>query len=322
MKSIGCLNFSLPNIHLSAFLCSQLLVAANASALSSDQANSKITVKYPDAVITEIREIPGEDGELYEVEFESGGETYEAVMTRSGEFKSIEEDSRQPWIVGLGAMYDTGIYKDQSTGVEPVPLVSGEVGNFWMQGLTLGYYAYRSDSLEVSPILQVSPGRGYDKDDTENNSRLYDGLEDRKTAVEAGLTLNYRLSWADLSTTVLADAGDSHSGFSTEIGLSQDFHPSQTVMVTPSISATYHSSNFNQYYFGIDEELATGFRPAYEAGSGVDYAAEVTAIWRLSQSWSVMGQISHTLLDNAIEDSPLVDEGHETSVLVGVGYAF
>ncbi|OZG72783.1 hypothetical protein BTA51_14785 [Hahella sp. CCB-MM4] len=322
MKTAVDLNFSPSNFYLPALLLGQLLVAAKASAISPEQVRTKITTISPDTVLTKTRELSVTEDRIDNVEVKSEGQPFDAVVTQSGELTSVQEDIGQPWIVGFGVKYDSGIYKDQSSGIKPIPLISAEIGNFWMQGLTFGYYAYQSNLLQVSPLLQISPGQGYDQESIENNSRLYDGLEDRKLAVDAGFQLDYNLSWVDISSTLLTDVSNSHSGLSAELRLGRDFNLSDTVILAPSISAHYHSSDFNQYYYGVDEEFGTAFRPAYDVGAGVEYSVGVTTIWQFTRSWSVMGQVSHTILNGAVEDSPLVDKGQETSLILGIGYAF
>lgn len=227
----------------------------------------------------------------------------------------------KPFIVGLGIASQSDLYKDLDQGASPVPLVKGEIGNFWIEGLQAGYDVYRTDNFSIGPALQFNPS-GFKTKDAKSSSHLYDGLDDRDSALEAGIVARYDMGWAQVHGALMADVSGTHDGQSVELGIGRTVNLTRNWSLTPELSATWVSAQQNDYYFGVAESERSSVRDAYAAGSSTNYTAALNTNWQVSQQWNVMGRVALESFGSNVSDSPLVDKSSQSTVMVGLGYAF
>lgn len=230
-----------------------------------------------------------------------------------------EDDGDSPLIVGLGISSESSIYKDMPSETNPMIFAFGRKGNVWFAGTKIGYTAYENGGFSVSPLINLAGSEGYAPDDVENGSKLYDGLEEREGGLQYGVEAAYATDMGDFSIAYMQDSGD---GSSIDLRFAKDFHPTDKLMVIPSVFASFRDQSFNQYYYGVDADQATADRPAYEAESGIDYGVDVTVAYQLSPKWHMFSRAAFNVYDSALENSPLVDGSSTTSLAIGVGYAF
>jgi len=92
-------------------------------------------------------------------------------------------------------------------------------------------------------------------------------------------------------------------------------------------SATYADDDYMQTYFGVNtKDSRRSGLDRYKAEAGVkDVGVNLGLNWVITQNWSTRGVVSYTqLLDDASDDSPVVDEGDEGQLLTAamVVYSF
>lgn len=240
-----------------------------------------------------------------------------ALMTLS--FSVAAED--KPFIVGLGIASQSELYKDLDQGASPVPLIKGEIGHFWVEGLQAGYNLYQSEDFSIGPALQFNTS-GFKTKDAKSSSHLYDGLDDRDSALEGGIVARYNMGFAELHGSVMSDISGTHDGQSVELGIERTFDLSSKWSLTPQLSANWISGKQNDYYYGVDQSERSSLREAYSAGSGVNYTVALNSHWQVSQQWHVMGRVALENFSSNVSDSPLVEKGNQSTVMVGLGYAF
>ncbi|MFK0569991.1 MipA/OmpV family protein [Endozoicomonas sp.] len=231
------------------------------------------------------------------------------------------QENENPVVVGLGVQYESSIYQDMDAEINPAVIVSFDYGDFWVRHESVGYTLFSGDNWSLSPVLTMDMGEGFEVADADDNSRLYDGLEDRDSGFGYGITLAYDMQWAELSTSLLQDT---ESSYSVEMELAKAYQITDKLSLEPAISLAYRSASYNDYYFGIDEDEASknSLLTAYDADSGVDMGLAMTASYELSPQWIVMGQASYTRFSSAAKDSVLVDSNNQASVAMGIAYIF
>lgn len=232
---------------------------------------------------------------------------------------SAEDDDDMPLIIGLGAFSESSVYTDMSSETQPIIFALGQIGKLRFTGTQVGYIVYQNGGFSVSPVINLIGADGYDPDDADNDSRLYDGLSEREGGVQYGVELAYEVELGEFSLAYLADSGD---GYNVDLEFGKNFHPTDKLTVAPFVSVSYRDRTFNQYYYGVDTHRAATNRPAYEAKSGVDYGGGVTISYSLSPKWLVFSRAEYNRYDSTVTDSPLVDDNSSAFIAVGVGYAF
>ncbi|WP_461538358.1 MipA/OmpV family protein [Spongorhabdus nitratireducens] len=231
------------------------------------------------------------------------------------------DSDESPIILGLGVGLESSLYKDINSEASPMPLVSLEYGDFWIQGEKAGYTLLKGDNWSLSPVISLGLGQGFEKDDVDKKSKLYDGLDDRDSGIGYGLALDYDLQWAELSAAVL---NDTESSVSVELDLSREFAITESLSIEPGVNLAWRSSGYNDYYFGIDADEAAknSLLSTYKAGSGMEMGLEVNATYQLSENWLLAASADYTRFSSDVTDSPLVESKHQTSLMVGIAYVF
>ncbi|WP_092296646.1 MipA/OmpV family protein [Pseudomonas sp. NFIX28] len=245
--------------------------------------------------------------------------SFSALALIATSFSIMAED--RPFTVGLGVASQSKLYKDMDAGSKLVPLLNGRSGNFWVEGLQAGYDLYEQGDFSIGAALQYNPS-GFKTSDAKSSSRLYDGLKDRDSALEGGLVLRYDLGWAEMKGALMTDISAAHKGQSVELGLSRTLSLSPTWRVTPEATTTWVSAKQNDYYFGVDPSASNALRDSYSAGSGVNYGVAVNSHWQMSDHWHLLGRMAMERFSGSVKDSPLTEKGHQSTVMLGLGYSF
>lgn len=297
-----------------------------ATAISMDEAQTIVEGLQTGAKATEIREFYRDDQTVYEIEYLYAGEEYEALVTANGVVLEKYKDtgaqgSGLPVVVSLALAQETELYRDQPQDVELIPVVVGNYGNFWFRGLRHGYSLYHRGAFTFSPMIKINPDYGYEVKNADNDSMLYDGLEDTDVTLEAGAQFLIDFNFIDVELNLLTDVTSKHNGMLVELGFSKARHFGSLLFV-PSLTLTYNDEKVTNYYFGVAEEFASPFRPAFDTGSSIDAELSTTLIWNMSKRWYLVGDLTYKMYDDNLENSPLVDTTNQVEGFVGLGYSF
>ena len=229
---------------------------------------------------------------------------------------------KAPFVVGLGGLYSTSVYKDVDSRSQVVPVLFGSIGKFRFEGRKVSYELFKRDQWTLSPIISFGFGQGFRQSDIKSGSHLYDGLEERDPSFGAGAELSYKSKLFSSSLSVESDISNNHSGYRVSWALRKNYMLSQQFIVTPSVSATYDSDKVNQYYFGITQQEANELRAQYDAKGGVNFDVGATVTWMPTTKWTVVSGANYVFYNSEVTDSPLVDSDGEALIFFGVGYNF
>ena len=98
--------------------------------------------------------------------------------------------------------------------------------------------------------------------------------------------------------------------------------PLDGLSVSPFAAAIWQSGQLTNYYYGVRGVEATAARPAYKVDSAVLLQVGMRASYRLTDAWSLTGQVAVTRLADEISDSPIVEDDYVASGFLGIGYRF
>ncbi|HSW13200.1 MAG TPA: MipA/OmpV family protein [Solimonas sp.] len=215
---------------------------------------------------------------------------------------------------GAGALLFDQVYVGSDADVAGFPFVQGQYGDFYLQGLTLGYSFIKEDAYRLSLLGNFRLNR-LESEDLEPALPI----EERKRTFEAGLGVTVPMGEKLLlDAHALLDVLDRHGGYELGLRLSRPTVMGDFILV-PNIGVSLLSEDFTAYYYGLKPGEA-GFAGGYEPGNVVVPQLGLSAIYPLNPQWTLTGLLGSRYLGSDIEDSPLVDADWENTLFLGVGY--
>jgi outer membrane protein len=224
---------------------------------------------------------------------------------------------KPPVTAGVGAIFPTTPYKGVKTPpATAVPFVNLNLGRFFLQGVTAGYRLTSHPQASTAAIVQPR-FQSYNS----NDSDYLEGMGDRNRTAEAGLSFSSRLGRFGFDAGVVSDLLDVHGGQEANAALAVRFG-GPVVTVAPGVGVNWQSAELVDYYYGVRPQEARADRPAYAGSAAVNRYARLLVRYRFAKRWGVLGLAKVTRLDNAIYDSPLVNQRHVGSGVLAVTYSF
>lgn len=222
--------------------------------------------------------------------------------------------------LGAGVAVTESPYKDYDRDVLPIPVINYESDSFWFRGLGAGYYLWNdeADKLSITAYyqpLQFKPG---DSDDVRLRS-----LDKRKSTLMAGLSYVHNTAdYGFLRTTLAADTLNNSNGVVWDIAWLYRYI-SGNLVLTPGIGVQWNSEKQTDYYYGVSgREANRSGLPAYDADNSWSPYLELSAAYRLTDAWSLVGMARYNRLSDEITDSPMVDKSWSGLLSAGVTYRF
>ena len=225
------------------------------------------------------------------------------------------------WTVGgIGILYDSP-FGAEGTSFNAFPYISYRGERFYLQGLEAGYRLLPppqdADDLHLSLDVIVS-------------ARTLAGSSRDKFTADGGARLGLHGSFGSLTATFLQDVTDTHNGQEVSLGYSYRF-TADKLTVTPGIKATWQSRKLANHMWGVTarqrekmiEDGKDAILPVYQLTDDViKYSAELMAVYRVSNRWSVIAFGSGTYLDDKVRANPGITKKYDLTVGLGVGYSF
>ncbi len=218
--------------------------------------------------------------------------------------------------LGPGVVMTSKPYKGMDAKAYPIPLIMYKSGRFFISGATAGYRLLAGESWTFDAVGKWRFD-GYDEDDSDD----LEGMGDRHMTVDIGGAFSVFGDWGTLKVTALKDALSEYDGEEMSVSYSRTFQEDK-LGITPFVGFSWLSNDLADYYYGVRSDETKVGRPAYSAGSGVNWFAGLGTDYKLDEKWSLFAQFSYEWLNNEITDSPIVDDDYEISILAGAMYKF
>ncbi|OAD21750.1 MltA-interacting MipA [Candidatus Thiomargarita nelsonii] len=191
-------------------------------------------------------------------------------------------------------------------------------GNFFIDGLNIGYHAAESThgrfDLILTPRLE-----GFEADE----NSFFDGMEDRDLSLDGGIAASWRQGTVEFKFSAVTDLLNKSSGKEITASLAKTYILTrQMTLLTPSIGLKWQNDNFVNYYYGVKDSEARANRPAYTGKATVNYIVAVNATYSLTKRSTLFADIEYERFGDDIYDSPLVDKDQIFSVFLGYGWQF
>lgn len=224
-----------------------------------------------------------------------------------------------PLSLGAAVFYGQNPYKQGKDRYYPVPLINYEGDSFYFRTLSAGYYLWKDPQDSLSLTVLGSPQHFDPKD---SDSRAMKRLDKRHMTLMGGLDYRHTADWGIVRTKLVGDLLGNSDGIQWDLAYLYRFQLGD-LGLTPGVGAIWSSKNQNRYYYGISghESRRSGLNRYSPDDSWSPYI-ELTADYRLNDSWRATLAGRYTRLDSEVTDSPMVDKNGETSLWTGISYTF
>ena len=222
--------------------------------------------------------------------------------------------------LGAGPYVQSQPYRHADPVVTPSPVIFFDNQLFYVRWTRVGMYFMgdSSDDFSWGASLTAQPRPfGYESDD----SSALDGMDERKTSWEGGLAIaaEYKKYFAEF--LLVRDLLDNSNGAMARAEFGATLKTGNFSFY-PSVLAIYRSEKFNDYYYGVKPEEAAAGRPAYAAGSGVEFALQSYIKYDINENWHALVNLRADYLSSETRNSPIVDDRFMYSGLVSAMYSF
>jgi outer membrane scaffolding protein for murein synthesis (MipA/OmpV family) len=196
----------------------------------------------------------------------------------------------------------------------PLYLYNGK----WLfaRGTSGGIHLFNNDTFEFNLYTRYR----FQKLDPDSNV-FYQGLEERKQSLDAGIEAGLTQNWGELKLSWVTDTLDRHNGEEVRFSYRYRFE-SGPWSFSPFISWTWQDKNLTDYYFGVSEAEARPDRPAYSAGESQWLGFGMNTSWQLTDRIVLFGNVGFAGTESEVINSPLVEEAAASQVFVGGTYIF
>ena len=207
---------------------------------------------------------------------------------------------------------------DLGLGVQGKPTYPGAddmEASPWFIGrnLSFGGDGGSRDGFSIMPSFSMQGER-----DPSDDAAL-EGLNKIDRAYEIGAKINY--ASGPLNTYAAVRRGfEGHEGLTGEIGVDYRTVLSDRVSLTSGLQLGFGNSKFTNTYFGVSpEEAARSKYSEYDADGGFTSAAiKLQASYAVTDTTSVLGEVSYGKLLGDAGDSPVVQDEWQPAVKLGV----
>lgn len=230
---------------------------------------------------------------------------------------AIADDVKQKITIGAGAYLQTQPYAGVDDLLLPSPVIFFDNGLFYVRWSRAGLYflGEKKEDYAWGFSLTVQPRTyGYDSSDIAN-------MATRENSFEGGLAFSAKKGKAHVELMALTDVLGRYDSkiFQGEIGYDLEYGK---LSIYPALFAIYQSSQFTNYYYGVEADEATTQREQYTPSSGLQMGAQVYLEYPLTQKLSAFVNLRADKLSQEATDSPLVNEDYIYSGLASLMYTF
>lgn len=220
---------------------------------------------------------------------------------------------------GLGAAMraETSAYRGGGTRNDLVPIYVYEGERVFLEAYRAGLKLNETPESRLDVFVAYRfEGFPYDR-----IPASLAGMANRGSGVDLGLGYHYRQPWGTLFGEVLRDAAGGSNGTEVRLGYRYDWKIGK-LQVQPQLAFAARDASLNNYYYGVRPAEATATRPAYDPGSGINTELGLSAVYRLSERWRLIGGLSAKRWSSGVGASPIVENRTQLAGQLGLGYDF
>ena len=223
--------------------------------------------------------------------------------------------------IGVGPYIQSQPYKNVKNIIVPSPVIFFDNSIFYIKWSRAGVYFLGEKKEDYAWGLSITAQprvNGYKASDSSSLT----GMKDKDTSLEAGLAFSAQVDKAYLETMLLTDVLDRYDSWIVKTEVGYDFELAKFKFY-PSAIFIYQSSEFINYYYGVDSsETITGVRDVYSGNNGLQIGAQTYIKYPLIDKFSALVNLRIDRLSNEATASPIVENDYIYSGLVSLIYTF
>jgi outer membrane protein len=219
--------------------------------------------------------------------------------------------------LGVAVRFENSPYRGGGTRNDLVPL-------YMYEGKRVFLEAYRAGLKLVETTdsrFDVFVGYRFEGFPYDRIPASLAGMANRGSGVDLGLGYQYRQPWGTLFGEVLRDVAGGSSGIEVRVGYRYDWVFGK-LQLQPQFALAARDANLNNYYYGVRPSEATATRPAFDPGSGVNVEFGLSAVYRLSERWRLLGGVTAKRWSSGVLASPIVEDRTQLAAQLGLAYDF
>lgn len=230
---------------------------------------------------------------------------------------AIADNAKQKITIGVGPYLQTQPYSGVDDLLLPSPVIFFDNGLFYARWSRFGVYflGEKEEDYAWGFSLTVEPRvYGYDSSDIA-------GMQTRENSFEGGLAFSAKKDKAHIELMALTDVLGRYDSkiVQGEVGYDLEYGK---LSLYPSLFAIYQSSQFLNYYYGVESNEATAQRKQYTPSSGLQIGTQLYLEYPLTQTLSAFVNLRVDKLSQEATNSPLVNEDYIYSGLASLIYTF
>lgn len=249
------------------------------------------------------------------------------LLFSSSPVVTAQESDVTDWNIqlGVGVVQASDLWTDAKNKATPIPYFSISKGNWHSNPENLIGYRVQFTELWSVSVGIGARNDGYDDDYVQRTrgeaARVFDGYVEPGTEAVVNYGISYRWLSLEASTDVSNKSDSNSASFAVEIPI---YEMDNGLSISTTASVDWYDSNYVNHYYGVAGEQVDDVvgRMAYRSSAATNYGLSVNAVYPIGESWSVMGVVSRTKLDDNIVNSPLVDTDHQNLAALMVVYQF
>lgn len=219
--------------------------------------------------------------------------------------------------VGLVGQLNRGAQLGENSNKTSMsPFIYYDGDNIYADFQEVSWKMIKQPHYTISPLLSFRL-RGYDP---EQDVELA-GMDSRDATIEAGARIQMDSQLGVMSFTAVTDTLNKHNGYELKASWGATYQRFRWSF-DAAVGISHKSDAMVDYYYGVRPDEATVERQAYTAGAATNPYLELNMAYILSRKIILISGMEFSWLDDAIQDSPIIERSTENAIYSGMLYKF
>ena len=234
---------------------------------------------------------------------------------------SVAAIANDDFKVSVTAGYGTGgsIYKGRESNGIPA-FINMSYKNLYLEGTGIGAEFINTDRFSATVFAELQDGfsiKGSKMDDG------YKSIKKRKFQQTIGLKADIGLNEISEKLTLSPYFSVGNRGSQVGASLSYAYPVGEKFILSPSISATYFSKKYTDYYFGVDrDEVGGNITNEYNPDGAFEFGTGLAGVYSFTKHISGMIFVNISRYSSEVRKSPITKDKTIASVGAGLKYTF
>lgn len=223
--------------------------------------------------------------------------------------------------ISTGYGTDSSIYKGKEYSNVPLPLsVNINYKNFYLSGTEFGASFIDTKRFSLAIFAELQDGYSIKGSKMDNG---YKSIKKRRFQQAVGLKADIGLDEISQDLTLSPYFSTGKRGSKVGASLSYTYVIGEKFTLSPSVSATYLSKKYTDYYFGVDkDELGGNITNEYNPDGAFEFGAGLYGEYYFTKHISALAYVNMSRYSSEVRKSPITEDRIITNVGASLKYTF